>query len=165
MSLMMKRTSVRKYKTDPISDDIVNQLLRSAMQAPSANNQQPWEFVVIRDIETKRRLSQVSRGAWMLEDAPLCITVIMRETEKSPIMAPQDCAACVQNILLEAVNLGLGAVWIGVYPIQERTQKVNEILNITNNTAFANIAIGYPFEDKTVVERFDSSRVHFEKVQ
>ena len=135
------------------------------MQAPSANNQQPWQFIVVQQRDTLNKLSQVSRGAWMLSQAPLCITVVMTEDGKSPKMAPQDCAAAVENILLEAVEQGLGAVWIGVYPIEERTSKVNEILDITKGTAFANISIGYPTKEAEIVKRFDPTRVHYEKMK
>jgi nitroreductase len=164
MSLLMKRKSIREYLNQPVEDDKINALLTAAMQAPSANNQQPWEYVVVKDKETLLKLSTVSRGAWMLANAPLCITVIIKQDGKSPLMAPQDCAASVQNILLEAVHQGLGAVWIGVYPLEERTTKVNEILGIKNHSAFANIAIGYPVKPAVISKRFDPSRIHYEKV-
>ena len=164
MSLVMKRKSIRQYKDKQVGKEVIEKLLTSAMQAPSANNQQPWEYVVVQERETLDKLSKVSRGAWMLSQAPLCITVIMKQDGKSPMMAPQDCAASVQNILLEAVNQGLGAVWIGVYPIEERTSQVNEILGIKEHTAFANIAIGYPKDEYEISKRYDPKRVHFEKV-
>ncbi len=165
MSLVMKRYSVREFTDEIVTDDQVKTMLTSAMQAPSANNQQPWEFVVVTDKELLKEMSTVSRGAWMLENAPLCITVIMKETEKSPMMRQQDCGAAVENILLEAVNLGLGAVWIGVYPIEERYTKINKLLNIKEGTAFANIAIGHPKNKKEINVRYDESRVHYNKVK
>jgi nitroreductase len=160
MSLMMERYSVRNFKPDNVKEEDIKTMLTSAMQAPSAVNQQPWEFVVIDDREVLKQLSTVSGGAWMLEHAPLCITVIMKDTEKSMRMRPQDCAAAVQNILLEAVNLGLGAVWIGVYPVPERVNKITEILHLKDRTPFANIAIGYPAKTKEVTVRYDESRIH-----
>jgi len=165
MSLLMQRKSVRQYTNESIPDELIEKLLTSAMQAPSANNQQPWEFVVVKKRETLDKLSVISKGAWMLSQAPLCITVIIKEDGKSPIMAQQDCAAATQNILLEAVNLGLGAVWIGVYPIEERYHKVNEILNIKGKNAFCNIAIGYPKSETPISIRFDKSRIHYESVK
>lgn len=165
MSLMMERYSVRSYKPDKVKEEDIKTMLRSAMQAPSAVNQQPWEFVIVDDRELLNQLSTVSRGAWMLENAPLCITVLMTETDKSMKMRPQDCAAAVQNILLEAVNLGLGAVWIGVYPIPERVEKITKILNIKGKTPFANIAIGYPDKTKEVTVRYDESRVHYNRFE
>ena len=165
MSLMMERYSVRSFKKDKIKEEYIKTMLTSAMQAPSANNQQPWEFIVVDDRVTLDKLAEASKGAWMLKDAPLCITVIMKETDKSPVMSPQDCAAAVENILLEAVNLGLGAVWIGVYPLPERVAYINKTLNITKGTAFANIAIGYSEREKEIIVRYDKTRVHRNKVK
>jgi nitroreductase len=164
MSLTTKRTSVRRYTNQDVSAEHINRLLTAAMQAPSANNQQPWEFIVVQDKKTLQHLSQASRGAWMLADAPLAIIVVMKDDGRSPMMAPQDCAAATQNILLEAVELGLGAVWIGVYPIAERTAYVNDALHITRGTAFCQIAIGHPAEDKEITLRYDSARVHHERM-
>lgn len=164
MSLTMKRTSIRAYTNDPVTKEQIKQLLMAGMQAPSANNQQPWEFVVVKDKKTLTQLSNASKGAWMLKDAALAIIVVMKDGGRSPMMKPQDCGAAVENILLEAVELGLGAVWIGVYPLEERMAYVNETLHITNGTAFAQIAIGHPKEAKEVQVRYDESRVHYERM-
>lgn len=165
MSLLMKRKSIRQYTSELVTDEDIIKLLTSAMQAPSSCNQQPWEFIVIKNRETLDHLSVINQSAWMLSQAPLCITVIIKTTGKSPLMAQQDCAAATQNILLEAVNLGLGAVWIGVYPIKNRYMKVNEILNIQSGNAFCNIAIGHPKDNSSVVVRYDKSKVHYEGVK
>jgi nitroreductase len=163
MSVLLKRTSIRKYTDQEIQTKDIEYMLKAAMQAPSANNQQPWEFIVIKNRETLDKLSETSRGAWMLKDAPLAIEVVMKDTEKSPQMRPQDLGACTQNILLAAAELGLGAVWIGVYPIEERYTYVEKVLDITKGRAFATIAIGYPNSDKEAVSRYDKSRVYHEK--
>lgn len=166
MSLVMKRKSVRKYTNQEVSDEDIRKILTSAMQAPSAVNQQPWEFVVVRNRETLDKLSKVSHGAWMLAQAPLCIHVIMRDEDlKKPDMRTLDLGACIENILLEVTNLGLGACWIGVYPEEDRIPKIREILNIRKGTPFANIAIGHPVQKEEVEVRFDESRVHYEKVE
>jgi nitroreductase len=164
MSVTIKRMSVRHYTKDKVTKEQIKQLLQAGMQAPSANNQQPWEFIVVEDRDTLTRLSKASRGAWMLEDAPLAIIVVLQDGGKSPHMKPQDCAAAVENILLEAVELGLGAVWIGVYPLEERMTYINQALHITRGTAFAQIAIGHPKEHKDVQVRYDESRVHYERM-
>lgn len=165
MSLVMKRTSIRKYTKEPITKEDIKQLLQAGMQAPSANNQQPWEFIVVEDRLTLDHLSNASRGAWMLQDAPLAIIVVLTDGGGSPHMKPQDCAAAVENILLRAVELGLGAVWIGVYPLEDRMAYVNDALHITRGTAFAQIAIGHPSEEKDVQVRYDESRVHYERMK
>lgn len=164
MNLMMERRSVREYTDEVVSQEDITSLLEAAMQAPSANNQQPWEFIVVDDRAILKRLSTVSHGAWMLEQAPLGIIVVMQDGGKSPQMKPQDCAAATENILLEAVRLGLGAVWIGVYPLEERMNSVASILNITKGCAFAQIAIGHPKNHKPIIKRYDESRIHHNKM-
>lgn len=165
MSVVMQRKSVRRYTDKLVSDENIKELMIAAQQAPSANNQQPWEFVVVTNKDTLTHLSKASGGAWMLADAPLGIIVVMKDDGKSPLMKPQDCGAAVENILLRAVELGLGAVWIGVYPLEDRMNYVNKALHITRGTAFAQIAIGYPADDKPVSVRFDPSRVHYETME
>lgn len=165
MSLIMKRKSIRQYTEKQISNEDILTMLKSGMQAPSATNQQPWEFVVIKNRNTLDELSKVSRGAWMLAQAPLCIHVFMRDGLNKPDMAPQDLGACVENIMLEATNLGLGSCWIGVFPEEDRVTKIKELLQIKNGTPFANIAIGYPKNEEDVKVRFDESRIHYETVK
>ncbi|MFW5913750.1 MAG: nitroreductase family protein [Bacillota bacterium] len=162
-SLCMKRRSIRRFKEETVSDELVKALLRSAMQAPSANNQQPWEFMVVRDKSLLEELSQVSNGAWPLKEAPLGIVTMMRETGRKNDMRPQDMGASMENLLLEATHQGLGGVWIGVYPLEDRMAKVRTIAEVPDHlTPFSMVAIGYPAEgeDTTVKERYDASRVH-----
>jgi len=164
MNVVFERRSIREYTTETITKEHITLLLQAAMQAPSANNQQPWEFIVVQDRNTLQELSKASNGAWMLAQAPLAIIVVMKEDGKSPLMKQQDCAAATENILLEAVQLGLGAVWIGVYPLEDRTAYVNNILNITRGCAFAQIAIGHPTTQKDVQLRYDPQRIHYERM-
>lgn len=165
MSLILERKSIRRYTDEVVSDEHIKRLLVAAMQAPSANNQQPWEFIVVQNKDTLTHLSKTSKGAWMLADAPLAIVVVMTDEGRSPMMKPQDCAAAVQNILLEAVDCGLGAVWIGVFPIEDRVAYVNQALNITKGTAFAQIAIGHPIDANDITLRYDPKRVHHERME
>ena len=161
MSLVMKRKSIREFKDIKITEEEIKQLLTSGMQAPSANNQQPWDFIVIDDRTILDKLKIMSKGSWPLGTATLAIVPMMRKTEKSPRMTVQDISASTQNILLEAVNLNLGAVWIGVNPLEDRIKFVSEILNITgDSTPFCIIAIGHPLKDKEVTIRFDESRIY-----
>ena len=165
MSNLLKRYSCRSFTDENIIEKDITALLTSAMQAPSACNQQPWEFIVVDDKDTLKQLSKASKGAWMLAEANRAIIVVMTTTEPSPHMRPQDCAAATQNILLEATNLGLGAVWIGVYPLEERTNYINPILNVTNDkTVFSMIAMGHPSKEKDVVLRYDANRVYRNKM-
>ncbi|MFP4287067.1 MAG: nitroreductase family protein [Candidatus Izemoplasmataceae bacterium] len=161
MSLCLERKSVRKFKSTPISDTVITELLKSAMQAPSAKNQQPWRFFVIKNQDLLKQLSKVSTGAHMVEHAPIAIVVGFTNDTKSPKMAPTDCAAATQNILLEVVNQNLGAVWIGLYPLEERTSQVKSLLKLDETiTPFSMIAIGEPNESTAVTKlRYDASKI------
>lgn len=160
MSLIMKRKSIREFTNTPITNEQIKQLLTSAMQAPSAKNQQPWDFIVVDDRTILDKLSTMHIGSWPLKTAPLAIIPVLRESDKSPRMTVQDVSASVENILLEAVNLELGAVWIGVYPLEERIEHINNIFDFPqSNQPFAILAIGHPLKDKEITIRYDESRV------
>ena len=163
-SLIMKRNSVREFTTEVVNEDMIKALLQSGMQAPSAKNQQAWDFIVVDDRELLDRLSTMHVGSWPLQTATLAIIPMLRPTEKAPWMIQQDFGAVTQNILLEATNLGLGAVWIGVYPLEERLKHVTDIFDIKgDNKPFCIIAIGHPSKTKEVTVRYDESRVYRNK--
>jgi len=164
MSVIQQRTSIRKYQRKEVEEQKVQALLRSAMQSPSAKNQQPWEFIVVNDKKLLSKMSEASKGSWPLSGAPLAIITILRPTDKSPHYAVQDMSAATQNILLEATIQGLGAVWIGCYPLVERTSLIKSVLQIPEPfEPFSVIAIGYPEESKEVNIRFDESRIHYNR--
>ena len=130
------------------------------MQAPSAKNQQPWDYIVVDDRVLLDKLSTMHQGSWPLKTATLAIIPVLRESDKSPLMTVQDISASVENILLEAVNLELGAVWIGVYPLPERINHISSIFDFPKeNTPFAILAIGHPLKDKALTKRYDESRI------
>jgi nitroreductase len=160
----MQRRSVRRFKDDPVEDYKIKAMVESGMQAPSAINQQPWEFIVVKNKTLLKELSEVSKGAWPLKDAPLGIVTLMRDTGNKANMRPQDMAACTQNILLEAISQSLGGVWIGAYPLEKRISKIKSILDVCEGlTPFNMIALGYPddSEDKPIKKRFDNTRIHW----
>lgn len=162
MSIVMNRKSVRDFKPNTVSETMIEALLKAGMQAPSANNQQPWNFIVVTEREKLDKLSEMSKGSWMLKSAPLAIIPVMLPGGKSPLMKEQDLSAATQNILVEAVDLGLGGVWIGTHPIKERVAFVKEIFDIPNDvTPFSIIALGIPTEKKDIIPRFDKTRVHY----
>ncbi|MGB4537197.1 MAG: nitroreductase family protein [Bacilli bacterium] len=167
MEIINIRRSVRSYSNKPVEKEKVELLLRAAMQAPSARNQQPWHFIVVDDEETLQALATVSRNLQMLKEAPLAIIVLIdSESLTAPLMAPQDASAATQNILLKAVDLDLGTCWCGVYPREERMESLASILNVPDRfQVFSLIAVGYP-KDKAAnrfVDRFDPARVHYNK--
>jgi nitroreductase len=162
---VLDRRSIRKYTDQPVDEVAVRRLLEAAMSAPSAGNQQPWQFVVIRDAEVKRRVPKVHPYAAMLPVAPVAILVcgIPQDLPWDQFWE-QDCSAATENILVEAQALGLGAVWLGVHPLQERVDWLRELLGIPSEVVpFALVAVGYPTRTKPPSNRFDEDRVHYDR--
>jgi nitroreductase len=164
LKLIMTRRSIRRYQDKPVEDGDVEALLRAAMAAPSAGNCQPWHFVVVRERETMRRIMQSHPYAKMLDHAPVCIAVLADPSlQRHAGMWVQDCSAATQNILLAAHAIGLGAVWLGVYPESERTRAVQEILGLPAGIeCLSLVALGHPAERPAAADRYDAGRVHSE---
>jgi nitroreductase len=159
---ILTRRSIRAYTGQTVSPETIDLLLKAAMQAPSAGNQQAWQFVVITDRGRLNSLAEVLPYGKMLPTAPLSLVVCGDlSLEKSRGYWVQDCSAATQNILLAAHALGLGAVWLGVYPREERVRDVRNVLGIPDTVIpLCAIAIGYPAEQKPRTERYNSERVH-----
>jgi len=165
MNILLERKSIRKFTDKDISKEDITKMLQAAMQAPSANNQQPWEFIVVDDRELLDKLSLASNGAWMLKDVKVAIVPLIIPTELSPLLAVQDLAAATQNILLEATNLKIGSVWIGVYPLEKRIDYIEKVLNIKDGKhPFSMIALGYESGKKETQLRYSETRVHYNKM-
>jgi nitroreductase len=160
---ILTRRSIRKYLDKSVSDDLIKQLLISAVSAPSAGNQQPWHFVIIND---KNILSEITKShphAKFLKGAPCAILVcgdLSLETFKGYWMI--DCAAATENILISIRALGLGSCWIGIYPREERMKTLKTIIRLPENIIpFSLISIGYTDEKQKKVNRSKSMRVHY----
>ena len=120
---IVSRRSIRKYTTEPVSDEDIEALLNAAMHAPSAVNEQPWHFVVVKDQETLAAIPQISPTAPMVKNAPVAIAVCAdKDLEKFPGLWVQDCSAATENMLLAATARGLGAAWTAVYPFEDRVE-------------------------------------------
>lgn len=165
MKNIIKRRSIRKYTDEKISEESMNTLLQAAMYAPSAGNQQPWEFIVVRDKDTHLAITEFHQYASMLKYADAAILVCARSKElRFPDLWVQDCSAATQNILLAAESMGIGGVWLGCYPEPERLKKLQELFNLPEDIIpFSIVSLGYPVDEKPVPERFDPQRVHQEK--
>ncbi|MDR0514861.1 MAG: nitroreductase family protein [Coriobacteriaceae bacterium] len=162
MKEIFERRSVREFTDQPVEPEKVEQLLRAGMQAPSAGNQQPWEFVVVDDPALKDALCEASPYTGPLKRAPLGIVVLARTFGlRFPEDVQSDLSAVTQNILLEAVSLGLGACWLGIFPIRERMDVITQALALPAEVEpFSMIAIGYPATQAGATPRFDPDRVH-----
>jgi len=156
------RRSVRKYQDRPVSEELVRTLLEAAMNAPSARNGRPWQFVVINDRLLLSEVARINPNAQMAGHAPLAILVCgdLRQ-EKAPGYWVVDCAAAVENILLAAHALGLGAVWTGVYPRQERIDGLRRLAALPDDiTPHSLVVLGHPAEQPASQERYEPDRVH-----
>lgn len=162
MNTIFHRTSIRQYTDQPVESAKITQLLRAAMAAPSAGNQQPWEFYVVTDRHTLNALAGCSPYAAPLRNAPLGIVVCCQAECRMPEYAQIDCSAAIENLLLEADFLGLGAVWLGIAPLQERMAAAGSVLHLPKQLyVFSIIACGYPAEKKEQQNRYDETRVHY----
>jgi nitroreductase len=159
------RRSIRKYAADPVPEETIRELLGAAMMAPSAGNQQPWHFVVVTDKAQLEKVKTVHPYVGMAPKAPLGILICGDEIlEKFPGFWPQDCSAAMQNLLLAAHGLGLGAVWTGVYPYGDRIERFREIFGLPLHVIpFGFAVIGYPDQKGGRQERFRQERVHRER--
>jgi nitroreductase len=159
------RRSIHEYTTEIVSEELINKLLAAAMNAPSAGNEQPWHFVVIRERQTLDAILKFHPYSGSVKSASVAILVCGDERlEKYRGYWVQDCAAATQNLLLAAHGQGLGAVWMGVTPDQERVIGFRRLLGIPDEvTPFSLVSVGYPVERKSPEDRYNGSRVRYGK--
>ncbi|MTI69815.1 MAG: nitroreductase family protein [Firmicutes bacterium] len=161
-----QRRSIRKFNKKSVESEKINLLIKAAMAAPSACNQQPWEFIVVSDKEVLNDLkSSLYSGNY---NAPLAIVVC--GNMKLALSGPgkdywiQDCSAAAENMLIAATDLNLGSVWIGVHPIASIIKPVKKILNIPEYVVpLGVIYIGYPEEEKKARTQYNKKRVYKNK--
>ena len=158
------RRSIRQYKQEIISNDILKDLLTAGMSGPTAGNK-PWKFIVINDPEKIREVADADSGANLASNVPLAI-LVCGDMEKYQDISQKywviDSSIAAQNILLAAQSKGLGAVWSGVYPTEERINGLKSLFELPENIKpLVLIVIGYPAEHLPVVDRYDASRVHY----
>jgi nitroreductase len=165
MKEIFERRSIRKYTNQKISDQDLKELLKAAMAAPSAGNQQPWEFIIVTDREILNSITRIHPYSQMLREAALAIIVcadLAKEIHTGYWV--QDCAAATENILIEAKHLGLGSVWLGVYPREDRVTGIKKLFNLPEKVMpLSIVSIGYPAEEKGPSNRYDESRIHINK--
>lgn len=165
MNAILNRKSIRKYKDIKVSDEIIEQLLKAGMAAPSAGNEQPWEFVVLRDKEIMKKITEIHPYSQMLLNTDAAIVVCGDESkEVFKGFWVQDCSAAAENILIAAEDMDLGAVWLGVYPMADRVGAIRELLNLPSSVIpLTIIPVGYPDEQKKPADRFNKARIHYDR--
>ena len=161
--VLLKRRSIRKFTDQKVSEEIINELLHAGMSGPSACNRQPWEFYVIKNEEMLVTLRRTSRFTNM--EAPLAIIICGNLDKALPESMKDywihDCSAATENILLRATDLGLGAVWCGIYPQERAADRVKEFLNLGDNLIpLSQIWIGYPDEQRTPRDWYNPDCIH-----
>lgn len=165
MHAILGRRSIRKYTDQVVTDDTVKEIVKAGMYAPSAGNGQPWEFIVVRNRETLCKITEVHPYSSMLKEAGVAVVICGNlKKEKYKDFWVQDCSAAAQNILLAVHALGLGAVWLGIYPEKDRVNGVKEILQLPEDIIpLAIIPVGYPAEDNKNADRYNESCIHYEQ--
>jgi nitroreductase len=162
---IMTRRSVRKYSDKKVPDDVVQQILQAAMSSPSAGNEQPWHFIVIKDRKTLLKIPSFHPHSHMLKNAALAILVCYDPgLEMFKGRGILDCSAATENILLAAHAMGLGAVWLGIYPVEERMNGMRKLLGLPSQIMpLSLVSMGYPAEKLKEENRYKQERVHYER--
>ncbi len=159
------RRSIRKYINKPVPDETVHRIIEAGMYAPSARNYRPWHFIVIRKRETLNHITEVHPYAGMLLEASMAVLVCGdRHLDKEDGYLAVNGAAAIQNMLLASHELGLGSVWMGIYPREDRMKQMSGYFEMPPHIMPVGlVAIGWAAEEKPVPERYEPEKVHHEK--
>lgn len=163
LDAIFSRRSIRSFKNKSVAPDLIQQILKAAMYAPSARNTQSWSFIVVDDRERLDKLAEIHPYAKMLKTAAIAILVcgdlLM---EESIIYQIQNCSAATQNILLATHDLGMGAVWLGIQPREDRIIKMRDFFKLPKHIApITLVALGYPTDSPPIPERMNIERVKY----
>ena len=161
--VLLKRRSVRKFTEEPVSDEMIEELLHAAMSGPSACNKKPWDFYVITNEEKLEELKGASKFTKF--SAKLAIVVCGNLLKALPLQMAsywiQDCSAATENILLRVTDLGLGAVWCGIHPQKKAEERVRTMLDIPKTQIPLNVIfIGHPAEESEARDQYEEKCVH-----
>ena len=156
------RRSIREYQDKPVSDELVREVIGAAMMAPSAGNVRPWQFIVLTDPEVLQKAAAIHPHGAMCVKAPVSVMVCGDlSLEKYPGNWLADCSAATQNLLLAAHAKGLGTVWTGLYPEQDRIDGFRQLLGLPENVVpLVLVPMGYPAQGGGPADRFDEEKIH-----
>ncbi|MDR2028396.1 MAG: nitroreductase family protein [Treponema sp.] len=167
MSAIFTRRSVRSFLEKPVEPEKMERILRAGMEAPSAHNRRPWEFIVITGEADRMAIAEMSPYAKMVKTAPAVIGVCVDLSLGAPgdeedAWWVQDLSAATENILLQITEEGLGGVWLGWYPAKERVRAFAERFGFPPQVLpFSLVALGYPAKPVNAADRYDEGRVHY----
>jgi nitroreductase len=166
LDYIFKRRSIRSYTSQPVERPTLVQLLQAGMSAPSAVNSQPWEFVVVTDTAILDHLRQrIMFGQYNAQAIiAVCGSPDVANNNAGRTYWVQDCSAAMENILIAATGLGLGSVWVGVYPEEEKVNAVRQVLNIPDTVVpLGLVYLGYPAETQPPRTQYDEQKVHWQQ--
>ena len=167
LDIIFGRRSIRRYKQMDVEDEKLQKILEAGMAAPSAVAKDPWHFIVSKNPETLKEVSKALPNGQMLGKASagfiVCGDIEQAHSNQTSYML-QDCAAAIENMLIAAHALGLGACWLGVHPREKRITHIQNVFQLPENIIpISCISLGYPEEQKSPRTRYDSNKVHYEK--
>lgn len=159
------RRSVRKFTGEAINEQDIKTILQAGFQAPSAHNLEPREFVVVRDIKIIEEIAQFHKYAKMLPQAGCGIIICGDNTKQDvPGFIISDCSASIQNMLLAAHGLGLGAVWCGIYPREHLIKGMVDVLNLPEHIIpVGMVVVGVKTETPSPVDRYNEEKIHYNR--
>lgn len=170
LECIMTRASVRKYKPETVNDSIITDVLKAGMAAPTAANQQAWHFVVITNQTLKDSISDAFQWTKMVKDCAFAVVVcgdmsrLFDGDREEGGFWTLDCSAASENMLLAAHALGLGGVWCGIYPEEDRMSRLSEILNLPDNLRPLNIlSFGYPETSVVPKQKWNPRKVSYNR--
>ena len=163
--LIKTRRSIRAYTDKDISDQDIEKIIDAAMSAPSAGNARPWHFIIIKEKELLEKIKDVNPYAKMADNAKMAIMICGDlSLEKHKGFWVQDCSAATQNLLLASHALGIGSVWTGIHPIEDRVVNFSKIFNLPKNVIpLSLILLGYPKKIPESESRFEANKIHHNK--
>lgn len=167
MNSIMKRRSIRRFKDTPITDQQLEKILRAGMAAPTSENDQEWVFIIVNDKDSRKRIMDKNEYTKALETAPLAIVVcaVMRKVgEPNHNFWVQDLSAVSQNMLLQATEMGLGSLWMGMHSFVDQIENLKEILDLPEYIEpMSLLAFGEAQRPKDPIDRYIKESVHYEK--
>lgn len=163
--IIMTRRSIRSFTEQEVNDEQIKTILKVAMNAPSAGNAQPWEFIVIKNKNSMKKIAEINEYASFAPSSSVGILACGNlNLEKFKGYWVQDVSASIENMLIAIHAMGLGAVWTGIYPMNDRVSAFSTLFDLPNYIIpLGLILIGYAKNTPKPVERFDEKRIHWEK--
>lgn len=167
MNAIFTRRTCRKFEDKPVPREMIERVLRAAMQAPSGKDARPWQFLVVTDPEKRTAISKTCDFSVSAAGAPVVILLLADFTreEKAGLWWVEALSAAAENMLIEAESDGLGAAWLGFWPVPERIAYLRTLFALPDHLEpFAAVTLGYKKREKPAEDRYDPTLVHWETI-